>query len=154
MSFLLYFFSYFLTYVGFLLGSSTQDEHNEIKEMTLKISEIIKFVYFVLLIAVFYSNLLMWMFLVLILGLYLFNKFSFKNVEFKKLLEIFLLGISVLMFMEHISDMIGLVLILIFALIIDKSFEKFHLKESIYSMVIYIIIYVSYLVAGNLLLIN
>lgn len=150
MSFLLYFFSYFLTYVGFLLGSSTQDEHKEIKKTTLKISEIIKFIYFLLLIVVFHLNLVIVMLIVVLLGLYLFNKFSFKNIEFKKLLEIFLLGMSVLMFIEYIPDMIGLVLILMFALIIDKSFEKFHLKESIYSMVIYIIIYVSYSVSGNL----
>lgn len=151
MSFLLYISSFFLTYVGFLLGSSTNEEHNEIKKTTLKINSIIKIIYFVLASIVFYTNIIVEIVMLIVFILFLINTYKVKNLELKKWLDIFILGISMLVFIEYAIEYIGIVLILIFTMIVEKSFEKFHLKESIYSVVIYLVFYISYFIVQTYL---
>lgn len=134
-----YFLSYFLLYFGFLLGKSTQEEHNEIKRYVLVVSNFLKFIFYGVL---FYFSIgfnILYLFLLLFV-LYVLS-LAVKNDDAMKFHDIFLFGISFL-FLE--GNVLFFLIFLIAALVFENSFRKFEIKEEIYSIVLYLIIYVLY----------
>ncbi len=145
MSFFIYFFSFVLTYVGFLLGKSTKEEHEEIQKTALLYSQLLKIVYFIMLFLLFYKNLLLEFVLITIFGFEIMSEYA-KNKDFTRFVDILLFSVSLILFLNYRMEFIAMFIILIFIMIIKNSFHNFVLKEEIYSIIIYLLFYVIYVV--------
>jgi hypothetical protein len=134
--FALYISSFFLSQLGFLLGKSTLAEHKEIKKYTLFTSECFKLLFYASLVYLFYDSYLIILFLILF-AFHIISK-RYNNSDLLNFHNILLLSLSLLLIYK---SYLFLVLILIFSIIIENSFREFRLKEELYSLIFYVIIY-------------
>lgn len=138
--FFLYFFSYILTLSGFLLGKSTKEEHKEIKKYILNYyTKIILSIFYIISIGLFYNQIM----ISFLIGLIFILHISFWTK--KNLLALFnIISLSILFLIYYYLkiDYLSLILILIGVILIINSFKKFKLKEILYEISIYIILYV------------
>jgi len=142
MNIILYFFSYAFTLLGFLLGKSTLEEHAEIKKYVMYIIETLKVLF---LFVVFYiSKTNTSLLIVLCLFCFYIGVKYFDDTDFNNFFNILFLGVSFILISINSIKEIYLILILIFAIFLEKSFAKFNYKEEIYSFVIYGLIYIIY----------
>lgn len=140
----LYFFSYFLIYLGFILGKSTKEEHSEIKKIVLFSSKILKSCFYIICFYIFvYEKIYLSVFLILFVLFLLINVYK-KDSNYAKLIDVISFGFFLIFtansqsseLMKHIH----LVVLLLFAMIFDNSFEKFDKIEELRYFVIYSLI--------------
>lgn len=135
--FISYFISYILTLSGYLLGKSTTEEHKEIKKFILIARDSLILIFYILLLLIFHDSL--WSIYFIILFIFFFVGKNYKD-EIKEFHEI--ISFSSFILLENIkSEYSYIIIILIWALILEKSLEKFVLKKEIYSLVVLAIVY-------------
>ena len=89
----LYFFSFVLTYMGFLLGRSTKEEHDEIKRYVLVFVDILKLIFFVILFVLFYRHTIIFVVVFALFAGYVgFN--LIKKKDLIRLCDILILSLS------------------------------------------------------------
>lgn len=145
----LYFFSFVLTYMGFLLGNSTKEEHKEIKRYVLVLIDILKIVFFIIMFVLFFRHTIILVVLLVLFAGYIGFNFM-KKKDLIRLNDILIFSFSFIFLSIHERG-VYLIVILMMALIFENSFRKFKLKEEIYVVVLYMIIFAGYLFAGNLM---
>ena len=124
---LLVMFAYALTTLAYLLGRATKEEHNEIKNFAA-IAKLLLIVssYF---IAFFFLKFSLWS--LLLAALALLYALSFRLPLLQDLHHILLYGVLMLRFAPERFE---LIIPLLLALLIDKSFKPFSLKEELYNL--------------------
>ena len=143
----LYFFSFVLTYMGFLLGRSTKEEHDEIKRYVLVFVDILKLIFFVILFVLFYRHTIIFVVVFALFAGYVgFN--LIKKKDLIRLCDILILSLSFI-FLSIYDKGVFFVVVFMMAIIFENSFRKFRFKEEFYVVVLYVLIYASYLFLGN-----
>lgn len=140
--FILYLFSFLTTYLGFILGKITLEEHKQIKDKVLVLSDVLKLIFYIF--AIYFSKdfnliyLFGFMFLLFIASKY------FKNEKLVKIHDISLLALSIFAF-SVLDEKIYIILLIVFAIIFENSFRKFNWKEELGHIALYLVIYGVYL---------
>lgn len=136
-----YFFSYFLTYSGFLLGRATVEEHLEIKKYVDIIKEILLIITYLSLFYIFSNNAIYLFIFALLIVLKIYTHYN-KNL-FSDIHDVALFGISLVLFHKNLYiDEIYFTVLPIIILIFDNSYHKFHIKREGFKLLIAAIILV------------
>lgn len=138
--FIFYTISYFLTYLGFLLGKATTEEHKEIKNIVFIYIDILLIIFYLFMFYLIGFNLNL---IIFIISFILFL-LSFKFKILRTLNDVFLFTITFCYFYLNKIDYLFLVLLPMFFLVLQNSFKKFDVKEVIYEVLILILVFMSY----------
>lgn len=137
-SIIIFFISYFLTFLGFVLGITTKEEHDEIKSMSRKILFVGVVLFYIGLagIAFFFQKYILLGFIFLMFFLYLLSRIKYDLLSDTHDVVFFALTF---MFLTKIGgDYVFLILLPMFLLIYENSFRNFNLKDELYKSVILI----------------
>ena len=135
--FFLYFFSYFLSFTGYLLGKATEEEHKEIKNYVRYIIEGLIFITYIIAFYLFRNSLIAFFFVVLLILKLL--SFKFKIYNLKGFHNVLLFGFSMLYFR---GDYIYFSFLPLMAIFFEKSFLKFNWHREAYEFLFLIIVYI------------
>ncbi len=131
------FFSYVLSWSGFLLGKSTIEEQNEVKKFARGFAFILILLFYVFLLYGFYGFSEFYLF-VLMCFVFVFGWFEFNLIEHFH--NVVLLALS-FVFLNDFGLSLYPILGLVFSMTLINSFKKFNLKEEVYSLILLCIVY-------------
>lgn len=127
---------YFLTQLGYFLGNITKEEHKELKKfIDISVIILINIVYAIFIYLYFNSK-----YIYFILILYFIYITSIKKEILKPFHNILLLVISFSILNLKI-DYKYILIIIVFAIMLENSFNKINYKQSFYEIVILLIVY-------------
>jgi len=134
-----YFFFFVLTYLGFVLGKSTKEEHEEINIYIQITSVLFKLIFYGVMFYILWGTIFVYLqgLLFILFGI---SK-RMKSQDLLKLTNVILFGVSFLYLFNYSFEIIYLMLLLIFSLMLENSLSNFYLKEEMYVVGIYLLVY-------------
>lgn len=140
---LVYFISYLLSYLGYFLGNSTKEEHEEIKKYAILFSNILLFIFFGFSI---YFLLGSW-YILIPFSLLLLKLLSIvKKKYLQEVSDVLTFSLGFFIVFWFFSEYSYLFLLVMFYLLIKRSFESFHFKRDLYEFITMIILFTIFLV--------
>lgn len=131
---IIFYITYFLSYFGFLLGKSTEEEHKEIKKFINYIVDVLLIITYAALIYTFKTNLFIISTIIVLIILKFISKYHKKY--FLDLHNVGLLSITLISFYKNLYiDEVYFTILPLLVLIFDNSFHKFNIKIELYKII-------------------
>jgi hypothetical protein len=133
--------------MGFLLGNSTKEEHKEIKKYALVLIDVLKLSFFVVMFVLFFGYLfVLGVVFVLFIVYVVFN--LMKKNDLMRFWDIMVFSLCFIL-LSVFEKGVFFIVVFLMALVLENSFRKFKVKEEVYVLVLYVLIYASYMFLGN-----
>ena len=124
-----FFFSYILSYFGFLLGKATDEEHEEIKNYVNYFIDLLTFITYVIMFYYFFREAYVMFLFILLLAFRIYYK---RNNLMIIIHNLILYSFTFTFLNKFQFEAVYIALIPLLIIIFNKSFDKFHLKKEIY----------------------